>query len=146
MKTIFMNAPFTRHEMGWAPRVWTPQVPERRWLGQSWHQREAAYSVIGDVLSEIGVSEKDINDLLDKIPPTAAGPYRAKFEECKKKGLTTSEGAICAYQLYKEIKAGTPEAPKPVIPPPAPSSFPIIPVAIGVVVAGGLVYFLAKKG
>lgn len=140
MKTLFVNAPFSRQELGWAPPGGAPA------LGQSWRRREEAYSIIGDVLSEVGVSEKEINDLLDKIPPSAAGPYRTKFEECKKLGLTTTEGALCAYQLYKEIKAGVPEAPKPVIPPSQPSSFPIVPVAIGVVAAGALVYFLSKKG
>lgn len=139
MKTLFTNAPFARYQLGWdpAPDLGQQVSPETRYV----------YSVIGDILKEVGISESDINDLINKIPPESAGPYRAKLEECKKKGLTTAEGAACAYQLYKEIKEGKPEPAAPKLPPPAPpSSFPVVPVMLGLAAAGGLVYFLATRG
>jgi hypothetical protein len=136
MTTIFMTAPFRRFDLGNHVRVTPAGYPR---LGQT------ARSVVTNILEEIGITEADISDLLNKIPAEAAGPYRAQFEDCKKKGLTTSEGAACAYALYQAIKAGTPVT--PAVPAPAAqqaSTFPIIPVVLAVAATGALVYFITR--
>lgn len=142
MRTLFVNAPFAKHRLGWDPAG--PPA-----LSQAATEQQYAFSVIGEILRDVGISESDINSLLNKIPPETAGPYRAKFEECKKMGVTTTQGAACVVQLYREIKEAKPEAARPPSAPrpaAAPSAFPVVPVLIGVAAAGGLVYFLATRG
>lgn len=138
MTTIFMTAPFRRFELGNHARLTMAGYPR---LAQG------VRSLVTDILKEVGVTENDINGLLAKIPAEAAGPYRAQLEDCKKKGLTTAEGAACAYALYQAIKEGKPVTPT-TLPPPVvqqPSSFPVVPVLIGLAATGGLIYYLTKK-
>lgn len=137
MTTIFMTAPFRRFALGDHARLTLAGAPR---IGQGFR------TVVTDILKDVGITESDVNDLLNKIPAEAAGPYRAQLEECKKKGLTTAEGAACAYALYQAIREGKPVT--PVLPPPMvqqPSSFPVVPVMIGLAATGALVYFLTRK-
>jgi len=138
MTTIFMTAPFRRFELGNHARLTPAGYPR---MGQNFR------SVVTDVLKDVGITENDINGLLDKIPSEAAGPYRAQLDDCKKKGLTTAEGAACAYALYQAIKEGRPVTPttlpRPVVQ--QPSSFPVVPVLLGLAATGGLIYYLTQK-
>lgn len=119
--------------------------PRPKWLLGQPRDTEYDFNIVQDILKELGISEKEISDLINKLPAEAAGPYRSQLEACKKLGLTTSAGAQCAYTLFKLMKSGAP-APEtlPIVPPP-PSSFPILPVAIGVVLAGGLIWYLVSR-
>lgn len=145
MTTIFTAAAFRRFDLGSHARL-TPAGHPR--MAQMMPGRQYDFSVISDILKDVGVSESEITDLLNKIPSDAAGPYRAQLEDCKRKGLTTAEGAQCAIALYEAIKSGKPVTPM-VAPPPMvqqPSSFPVVPVVLAVGAAGALIYFLTKKG
>jgi hypothetical protein len=102
---------------------------------------------LDDILHSVGVSEEDIEKLLAKIPADAMPQYRAKFDECKAKGLTSPEGAACLYRLYQELRNGDESAPPPATPPAPPKSqFPIVPVAIGAVILAGVGIYFAVKG
>lgn len=109
---------------------------------------EQAFSVVGDILEAIGVSEDDINDLLAKVPKETLGAYQKRFEECRAMGVTTAKGAACMYDLYQDMKKdvdGKPAAPPPPPPRPPEAGFPILPVAIGGLAAAALVVFLATR-
>lgn len=108
---------------------------------------ESAFNIVGDILETVGISEDDINKLFDKIPSSSVGPYKAKLEACKAKGVASAEGAACLYALYQEMKAAAdaPQAPVPPPPPAQPSTFPVVPVAIGGLVLAGLVVYLATR-
>jgi hypothetical protein len=138
MTTIFMTAPFRRFALG-----------DHAFLTPSGHPRMAQgfRSLVSDVLKDVGVTEADINNLINKLPSDAAGPYKAQLDDCKRKGLTTAEGAACAYALYQAIREGKPVTsgmPAPMVVQ-QPSSFPIVPVVLGVAATGALIYFLTKK-
>ena len=137
MTTIFMTAPFRRFELGDHARLTPAGYPR---MGQGFR------SIVSDVLKDVGVTESDINGLINKLPSDAAGPYKAQLDDCKKKGLTTAEGAACAYALYEAIKSGKPVT--PTMAPPVmvqqPSTFPVVPVVLGLAAVGGLVYYLTQ--
>lgn len=138
MKTLFVNAPFSRYEVGWnGPALGQIEIP-----------------FLGDLLALIGVDEQEIQDLIQQIPTENLSEYKARFEECKAKAkdVPLKEAALkagpCFYQLYMDlknaVKGGPSGPPQPVQPPPPPpSEFPWVPVGIGVLATGALVYFLA---
>lgn len=107
---------------------------------------QSAFSVFGEILNTIGISEQEVTDLLDKIPKEAVGQYQQRLDDCKAKGVTTTEGAACIYKLYVDMQAAADKPPAPVVvPPPPASSFPVVPVAIGGLLLAGLVVFLATR-
>lgn len=95
-----------------------------------------------------------LEDVLSQIVKVADAETRrqleAKYQSCKEKGLTTAEGIGCLASLTADIVKALENQGKlpvkPPLPPPAPTSFPIIPVAIAVLAAGGLIWFLATRG
>jgi hypothetical protein len=116
-------------------------------FGANFAPRKMA-STFGDLLNEFGISESDIEDLIGKLPTEAVGSYRARFEECKAKGVTSGEGVACLYSLYKDLKSGsstTPSVPAPTTPK-TTTAFPVVPVVIvAVILAGVGIYFAVKK-
>lgn len=91
----------------------------------------------------------DIEDLLKQLPPDILGTYNAKYQACLAQlsgnVISAAMGTKCLYDLYKElkdlVKNGPPKPPVPIV---APSQFPYLPVAIGVLGLGALVYGLTK--
>lgn len=129
-----------------ARRQAAPKGPGPKWLLGQRRETQYDFNVIQDALKDIGISESEINDLINKLPSDAAGPYRQQLEECKKLGLTTGPGARCAYELFQLMKSGAPAPSKlPMPATPSASSFPFVPVAIGVLLAGGLIWFLVSR-
>lgn len=132
MRTLFTNAPFSRFDLG-----------RHALLSSS----EGAYSIFSSLLNDVGVSEEDVNKLFDKIPSSLVGSYQKQLDACKAMDITSSKGAACLAKLYIDMKAAADKAavaaPRP---PAAPSSFPVVPVMVGLAVAGGLIYVLVKKG
>lgn len=139
MKSIFDNAPYGRYDMhryGYPAMHPTAGISKR--MGQG---------VISDVLQALGISEGDVTGLLNALPLEKQGAYKIALDECKAKGVTTVAGAKCLYDLYQQIKddvEGNKDNPTttPVVAP-ASSSFPIIPVAIGVVGLGLIIAIVA---
>lgn len=132
MRTIFSSESFGRQAF----------VPFR--LAQA--PQQTAFNVFGELLSAVGISEDDLNKLLEKIPSNLVGQYQAKLDACKAKGAATPEGAACLYALYQEMKAAGDKPATAPPPPPAPAStFPVVPVAIGGLLLAGLVVFLATR-
>lgn len=96
-----------------------------------------------------------LEDYLDRIEGIADQKTRdalkAKYEECKKEGLESAKGLACLAALAVEIGNALKEKPEaaPALPPPAPrpaeGGFPVLPVAIGGLLAAGLVVFLATR-
>lgn len=137
MNSLFVSAPFVRFDLGRhvvTRDIGLPKVS----LGQP---QQMAFS-LEDYVSDIAkVNDSATRDRL-----------KAKYEECKAKDLTSTEGVTCiaalAADIYVVLKnQGGTSAPAPVLPPPTPpSEFPIVPVALAVLGAGALIYFLAKKG
>lgn len=145
MKTIFSNPPFGRYDMG----RYFASIPYdgARVMGQ----QETAFSVISDLFQALGIEELDIVRLIDALPISQQGPYRAKLDECKKMGYTSILGIRCVYDLFQELKdvaeGKKQPAPAPIQPiaRPVTPSFPIVPVALGTLAAAGLVWFIATR-
>ena len=130
MSAIFQPAPFRRFDLGSHVR-----------LGQN---------IFSSLLQDVGISDASFGSLIKDLPQELQAANKQKWDECKKMGLKTVKGAECAAALIASIKSGgtTAAAPTgvPVLQQQTPSSFPIVPVLIGLVAAGGLVYFLVTKG
>jgi hypothetical protein len=133
MRSLFVNAPFSKFDLGHHVLVGGLGLPKRR-LGQ-----ESAYA-LDDYLQKIGnVTDKETREKLKK-----------KYDEClEKDGIAE---ATCYVALTAELYAASkqesskPPTTLPVAPPQAASSFPIVPVAIASVAALGLIWFLVSKG
>lgn len=157
MKSMFANVPFGDKDSGLVrlapPRLgqlsgspMSPQLgvdPEPSWL-------TAVTNIFGDPNTLL----KAISDLLGKIPPEVAGKHQPELDRCKallaKGGADAVEGFTCLRNLYKLIsdEAGTlPTTPTTPYTPPAPatSSFPWIPVAVGVGALGLLIFAFTRK-
>lgn len=136
MRSMFQAAPFSRFDLGRHAFRGGLGLP-RLSMGQT-----AAYSVT-DVA-------KDIEGLTDS---TTRAKLKDKLKECQDKdGISqivcyTALTAQVYEALKGEGKSSTTPLPPPVIQQQAPqSSFPIIPVVLAVLGAGGLIYFLATQG
>lgn len=131
MRSLFSSAPFTRFDLGNHVLSLKPQ------LGFSFK----------DIISQAGFDESDIRKIQD---PAAREEFKAALERCKSKGLETTQGIVCMAELSAKVYAKLQEQDKmpltPIQPVQQPSSFPIVPVMIAALAAGGLVWFLATKG
>lgn len=91
-----------------------------------------------------------IEGFITQLPPELLGTYNAKYQTCLTQVnsgnvIQTVAGAACLFALYNElkllIKNGPPAAPATSI---LPQDFPILPVAVGVIGLGVLVWGLTK--
>lgn len=128
MRSLFVNAPFSRFDLG------------RHALSGGAGLARVRMGALEDYLQRIeNVADKETRDKLKK-----------KYEECQEKDGIAQ--ATCYVALTAEIYAASkqdsskPPSTLPVQPPQQPSSFPFVPVAIAGVAALGLIYFLATKG
>lgn len=134
MRSMFVGVPFVRFDLGRHALV-------SRLPGLKLGQNQTVFA-LDDYLSKIeGIADSGERDRLKK-----------KYEECKAKDLTSTEGVGClaalaveVYDVLKNQDSSTPLPPPAPVPPPA-KEFPIVPVAIAVVAAGGLIWFLASRG
>jgi hypothetical protein len=91
-----------------------------------------------------------IESFIKQLPPELLGTYNAKYQACQAKIssgnlIDIGIGGKCMYDLYKELRDLVKNGPpKPAMPVVAPSGFPYLPVAIGVVGLGVLVYAFTK--
>lgn len=135
MRSMFVNAPFSRFDLGRHALGGGLGLPRIR-LGQ-----ESAYA-LEDYLQKIeNISDKETRDRLKK-----------KYEDCQAKDDTTAQ-AVCylalandIYQASKEEESKGKIPALPVQPQQPASSFPIVPVAIAGLAAAGLIWFLVSKG
>lgn len=132
MRSLFSSAPFTRFDLG--NHVLSLAAGPR--LGFS----------LKDIFSKVGLDDSDISKIED---PAAREEFKAALERCKSKGLDTTQGVVCMAELSAKVYAKLQEQGKmpltPMPPVQQPSSFPIIPVAIAALAAGGLIWFLATR-
>jgi hypothetical protein len=89
-----------------------------------------------------------IEGFLAQLPPELLGTYNAKYQACQAQVtsgnvLQTVTGAKCLYDLYNELKLLMKNGP-PKPPTFLPPDFPYVPVAVGVVGLGVLIYGLTK--
>lgn len=133
MRSYFSNASFARFDLG-------SHILRSPGLAQASAQAFA----IPDWLSKLGYDPADIDKIADS---KFRDEYKAEFERCKEKD--SIEGAACMVALAAKVYAKLQEEEKrPYVPVKTvpKSDFPYIPVAIGGLVALGLIYFLATKG
>jgi hypothetical protein len=90
-----------------------------------------------------------IEGFLAQLPPELLGTYNAKYQACQAQVtsgnvIQTVTGAKCLFDLYNELKTLMKNGP----PKPAtsflPQDFPYIPVAVGVVGLGVLIWGITK--
>jgi hypothetical protein len=112
-----------------------------------------AYSGLGQdtpAASDSAGLASGIEGFIQQLPPELLGTYNAKYQACQAKMasgnlIDIGIGGKCLYDLYKELEKLVKNGPpKPIAPVIAPSDFPYLPVAIGVVGLGALVYALTK--
>lgn len=132
MNTIFSFAPFKRFDLGSHARLMAGVAP---YLGQG---------VVSNLLKDIGLP-RDIEGLIENLPEEEKSFNRAKWEECKKKGLTTVDGAACALAVIEDIKAGKTSHTLPPQTGTGTSNFPVVPVVLGLAVAGGAVWYFSSR-
>jgi hypothetical protein len=136
MKSMFGSSWFGRQGI----QDYLPS-PNGIWLGQA---------AMPDQSDTAGLAS-GIEGFIAKLPPELLGTYNAKYQACMNQvnnggiiGLAT--GAKCLYDLYKELdnlaKNGPPKA--AVLPAPA-AEFPVLPVVLGVVGLGVLVWGLTRS-
>lgn len=132
MRSVFVNSAFSRYDLGrhaWGGGLGLPKLR----LGQQ------SVFALEDYIQKINnVADKETRDVL-----------KAKYKECEDADGTAQ--IVCYAALANEVyKASKDDAttPKPatVVAPAETSSFPIIPVALAVLGAGALIYFLAVRG
>ena len=134
MNTIYSFAPFRRFNLGVHARATSGNGIQ---LGQN---------VFSQLLKDVGLP-RDIESLITNLPEEEKSFNRQRWDECKAMGLTTSKGAACALAVIADIKAGK-TSPTTATAMPAyqqPSSFPVLPVLLGLAAAGGLVWYLSSR-
>lgn len=134
MNTIYAFAPFRRFNLG---------VHARAASGSGF---QLGQNVFSQLLHDIGLP-RDIENIIANLPEEEKSFNRKRWEECKDMGLTTSKGAACALAVIADIKAGK-TSPTTATPLPSyqqPSSFPVLPVVLGLAAAGGLVWYLTSR-
>jgi hypothetical protein len=132
MNTIYSFAPFKRFDLGTHARVALGGGPR---LGQN---------VFSNLLKDIGLPA-DIENLIANLPEAEKSFNRDKWNECKDLGLTTTKGAACALAVIRDINTKRQANGAVVAPPPASSTFPVVPVMLGLAAAGGLVWYLSSR-
>lgn len=101
-----------------------------------------------DLLPGTGLDASDIDKIKD---PAVRDQFKTAYQRCQGFGLDSVKGIACLAELGAKVYAtissqdNLPITPiKPVTP--TDTSLPIIPIAIALLAAGGLVWFLATKG
>lgn len=136
MRSMFNVAPFSRFDLGrhvlrggiGAPRL-------------SMGQQFPSIYALEDYAEKIeGLTDTETKNRL-----------RAQYKECREKEGASQIAcyAILGAQVYDALKSEGREStlPPPIVAPQQPApSFPIIPVVLAVLGAGGLIYFLATQG
>jgi len=135
MRSMFMSAQFQRFDLG------------KHALSQAVVMGPQSAFALNDILGKVGLDPSDIDKIED---PAVRADLKASYQRCVDKGLDSIGGITClaelgakVYAKLNEQKAAPPIQYQPVQP---ASTFPWIPVTIGLVAAAGLVYFLATKG
>jgi hypothetical protein len=135
MRSLFSVAQFKRFDLG------------HHVLGQRVTAAPQSAFSITDYLNKVGLDAGDIDKIQD---PKFKEEAKADYEKCKTKGLDTAEGLACiaalGVKVYAKLKEEESRPAAPVVVSKPQESFPWIPVGLGVVAAGGLVYFLATRG
>jgi len=127
MRSMFVNAPFSRYDLG----------------------REALRGGAGLPPIRLGSNADILKDITNVTDAESRAKLKAKYEECdKKSGL---DQIVCfaslAANVYKESQTSSLPAPTVMPTTPAqPSTFPIVPVLLATIGAGALIYFLVAKG
>lgn len=132
MRSVFVSAPFTRFDLGTHILAGRPQ------MGFSFK----------DLLPGVGLTPGDIDKIQD---PAVRADFKTAYERCQGFGLDSAKGIACLAELAAKVYAKLESQGNAPLTPIAPvqqpaSSLPIIPIAIAVLAAGGLVWFLATKG
>lgn len=91
-----------------------------------------------------------IEDLLKQLPPDVLGTYNAKYQACQTQlanggavGLVA--GGKCLADLYKEIQDFIKNGPKKApVAPPAATSDVVLPIVVGILGIGALIWGLSK--
>jgi hypothetical protein len=132
MRSFFSSAQFSRFDLG--NHVLSQRPME---LGVT--------NPLKDILSTIGLDASDIQKIQD---PTVRAQFKDSYDRCSE--MDTAKKVACLAELGAKVYAKLQEESKqpyvPMQPVVQPSTFPWIPVTIGLAAAGGLVYFLATKG
>lgn len=127
MRSMFVNAPFSRYDLG----------------------RQVLGSGAGLPRLRLGFSSDYLKDIENVSDADSRAKLKAKYEECQGKSGTSE--IVCyaslATDIYRESQNSSPTpALKLVVPPQQPSSFPIIPVMVATLGAGALIWFLVSRG
>lgn len=173
MKTAYRNDIFRREDTSWMgdlirsvgerPTQFTralPVVPARgghtplpapRALASTWHPAVSP-SGLGDIFDDIKAQVdtllKDLDGLIAGLPVEAAGPFKARRDDCMKKDWFPKYK--CLYDLYEDIKkALNNPSPNPHPLPTVQAPAPIPWMWIGIAGAGALalvaIVALARK-
>jgi hypothetical protein len=136
MRSMFSVAPFSRFDLG--------RHVLRGGLG-------APRASLGQQFPSIYALEDYAQKIEGLTDTTTKNKLREQYKECREK---EGAGQIACYavlgaQVYEALKNEGREStlPPPIVAPQQPASeFPIIPITIAVLAAGGLIYFLATQG
>lgn len=133
MNTLFSLAPFRRFDLGSHARLSLGGSPR---LGQDF---------IEQISTAIGLPN-EVEDFIRNLPEAEKNFNRERWKECQEI-KDDIKRAACSLRVLNDLRAGKtkPEQVTP-LPSAAPSTFPILPVAIGLAAAGGLVWYLASRG
>jgi hypothetical protein len=143
MKSMFQMSMFG----GSGFRSWSPALGQVR-LAQD--AGTAPTPTPAPATSDTSALTGGIEDLLKQLPSEALGTYSAKYQACQTQltnggavGLVT--GGKCLADLYKEIQDFIKNGPKKA-PPPPPAAAPdlILPIVVGVLGLGVLIWGLTK--
>jgi len=98
-----------------------------------------------DLTGDLAPLMADLDSWIMKLPVDVAGNYAKRRDECMAK--STFSQYKCLYDLFQDIKReyrddGEPVNPvvKPTPPPPPASSLPLLPIALGAVGLGAILY------
>lgn len=151
MKSMFSMSPFQGPQFQPHFARGTPVPGSVHWLGQAATTPPATTPAPSGSSDILGLNSS-IESLLNQLPPETMGPYRERWNGCKKQisdggavGLVT--GGKCLYDLFEDLKkamtGAKPATPLPYVPP-AATSFPIMPVAIAGIGSIMLIYGLTR--
>lgn len=118
--------------------------------GQVLGQVRLAQDATAPAASDTSALTGGIEDLLKQLPPEVLGTYNAKYQACQTQLATGGAiglvaGGKCLADLYKEIqnflKNGPPKTP---VAAPAPPADLVLPIVVGVLGIGALIWGLSK--
>lgn len=151
MKSMFSMSPFQGPQFQPAFARSGPVPGSVQWLGQAAPATTPPPTTTPSDADILGLNSS-IESLLNQLPPETMGAYRERWNGCKKQisdgGLIgLGLGGQCLYKLFEDMKKAMtgvkPATPLPYMAP-APSSFPILPVAIAGIGGLMLIYGLTR--